>query len=778
MTLSAPLVEWYRADITFKLKATPAVSKTVKLISRVARAEAESYWPLLMDVSGCGSTCGQDGVPVASSGSVSIDDSLGTFGRQRRFSDLLERYTCIEQDIEIYVTQTSLGDTAPHADFERLWKGKIKSVSRSGGDSPTLNLSVESISLPEKYVTRIITQDMAATGETVPAKSLGKSVPALLGTGVSTPCYCIGDNNLAARYVYGYGLADTFEPGSASAFYAKDDDGIYQEVSSAADYYIGSDDNSAGSYYPTSYGRTELIVPVEWQTFSGYGERYIVVGLRWWMKGQNKAITPAGSLKFGIYGPPKDQEPRLERTVRQAEVQKSDYWTQVSGASDFWVYAAFEKPLVLSQLEHTPGGMWGASSVYAYVSMSLSSYVSATDDFTSGGIGNSYWLGYWTRSSSDQQLTEVPSSYRPYVQLICLKLSDDVTATDSEGYRYHYITARQPDLSVTEPDITEMDLCAYLTYGIRDDGGLTITGSGSGSITKPHHIVDLLLREWNGSAWVDSGLLDQAVFSSLYTIFTTGEYQRLVSGTTEGEQTLASVVSEIMRSCCCALVPQSDGRLAVWPWGTQQNPKMVITDEDMKITSWTINDASSVINDVAVSYGSDYITPISDDGVTVSYANSKGSVKFNKATSSYYSGLTTDSEMLYGKRPLSDQSLRFIGDAVSATTFAKFMLMRSDHPHVLVQAEAPAYKYRNLSIMDVVELLTTALPSHLGVSPDAPKCESAGTEIDLWDGDYIKRASRYRAQLIGKNLNAPEGRAGTWQFTFKLIKPPHMNDMT
>lgn len=774
MSLSAPIQEWYRVDLTFKLLSDGSTTKTIKLISRNAKDETESYFPLLRDISGCGLTVGQDGMPVSSSGSITIDDAWGSFGLERRISDLLERYTLTEQSVTVYMATTKLGDTAPHSDFESIWKGVVKSISISPGKERTLSLSVESSSIEERYITRTITEDMAATGETIPEQSLGKALPLIFGEDVTVPCYSISDNNLSAKYAYGIQMADTFPAGGATAFYAKDEDGVYRQVQDFGSNYAGLTAEANGACYPSSYGRTEIVTRVLIRSDA----RLIITGLRWWMKGQNSYppthLTPAGVIKFALYTPVQEYQPSLENPLRTAEANKADYWTSLEGSSNFWVYAHFEKPLVPA--ECTMYNAFGLNFIALYASMCLSAYAGATTDFTSGGQ-NSGTMGYYTRDGTDHNLLYV-SGYTPFVQLIVTRIEDLVSSTtDASGYRHRYVAVTQPDDTGTEPDITSLDLVVTCD-GLKDDSSGTITSSASSLITRPDHVANLVQRTYNGTSWVDSGKFDFSTFSSLYSLFTSGSYQRSVFGATTSETTLQEFLAQLAKEHCCYFVQRSDGKLALWPWGATGDIQAVLTDEDMRVTSIEFVDSSSVINDVIVAYGDDYLNTNSQWAASGQYENKLGALTFNKDTSSYYSLLSAISNSLYGKRCLADESFSLIGDSTSATSFAECMLRRNDHPHVLIYAEAPAYKYQDLDLMDIVSLLTTQLPAHLGSSAEAPMLESQGELVDLWEGDYRKRAKRYRAQIIGKNINVPEGGAGTWKFTFRLMNPPHTNDPT
>lgn len=776
MSYSKPIQEWWRADITFK-SYSDGTTKTIKFISREAVSETETYFPLLISASGLGALVGQDGMPTASSASISIADHWYSFGAERKVSDLLERYTPLEQAVTVYSCRTRISDTSPHSDFSAVWSGVVKSMTRSAGSDATLDFSVETGGIDQRYLVKTIDESMAESGYSAPENSLGKTIPLIFGTGVNVPAYCVSNNPLSARYAYGVQMSSTFPMGGATAFYARDDEGVYQRIYDAGSDYIGAA-GGAGSYYPTSYGRTQMLVPAYWLQTSG--TRFIITGLRWWMKGQSpRTPTPAGKLEFSLFTTTEDNLPNIENPSRTVEVEKSDYWTQLSGASDFWVYARFEKPII----PHELGGFYVPAFgdvVYIWLGMTMSAYVDALNDFTSGGqsistaAANAYYTRDYSNAATSGRILGV-TDYLPHVELVVARLVDSVdSGDDTSGYRYRYVSISQSNV---ETDLSDLDIVVTAT-GMQDDSSGTITGTPSAVITRPDHALDLIQRRWSGSAWADSGVYDFSEFSSVYSsVFASGAmYNRGVFGVTTG--TLEDTIRSLTRDMCSFLVPLNNGKFALYPWGHTPSVVKTFTDEEIEIIGWEIADASSVINDVTIAWGNSYLNPNDQWGATGDYTNKLGVTKYNAGSSAVIAGAASRSQSLFGARVLEEQSSIFIGDVTSASSFCEFMIRTHDMPHWLVSFRVPHYYGASLEAFDCIGLISAELPCFFGANLNGPYPTYAGEAVDLWRGKTPVRAKQYFGQIQGKTIDAQEGAQSTMTITMRVISPYHYYDPT
>lgn len=181
---------WFIAEITLKL-IEDGTTTTINVISRpnlktaTAVADVDSkYYPLLLSVSSLTYGIGQDGLPSASSGGIELLDTPNSLGENRRFSDLLERYTIVNQSIKIkYVTSAAIGAYKDFPDISSLttaWEGRIASFQKSfSEDSESLSLDIIGDYFESSYCCLKLDPLMFPN---IPAKSIGKVLPMIFGT--------------------------------------------------------------------------------------------------------------------------------------------------------------------------------------------------------------------------------------------------------------------------------------------------------------------------------------------------------------------------------------------------------------------------------------------------------------------------------------------------------------------------------------------------------------------------------------------------------------------
>lgn len=769
---------WFRVDITLK-HLQDQTSKVITVTSRPLRGEnPHETFPILDSINGLGLAAGQSGMPTSSTGSVVLVDTFESFGAERRFFDLLERYTPIEQTVQVYATQTALDDNAAYSDFVSVWKGKCKSVSKSDN----LTLDVEAQIFETRYVTTKIGSTFTRNGTiaNVPNQSIGKNVPLIMGSSVQVPAYPLNDSTYDAFdcwHYYGVNLGTSFEIGSSGVqkYYAKCHDGVYRRVySNSTARVAGFGSNiSTGSNYPTPQGLTERGIDVK---ISG-SEYYIIVGGYWWFKGQNSGgITPTGHIVFNLYianeaGTSIDTEP-----IAKAVIDKADYLTEVRGASDFAINFYFDKMVV-----------FGEGMLPPRISMVLDNYDTSVTDFVDGGV-NAVGEEYFTKLSNNEWAPSATGA-KPYCQLRTVSFTDGTGATDggaaaiipSDGIRPIGFQSLMYDVGNTDyAELSDLDLIVE-TNGILDNGGGSITGSASSVIKYPNHILKLMGYTWNGSAWVDSGNYDFSQFASLYSsTFAAGQtYSRYISGATEGEQTLEDLLSSVMDQSASKLVQLTNGKLTIWPWGISQAVSRVFTDENSSVISWKRLDSGSIVNQVKISYAKSLINAAANDlGAGGNSFNFGALLDWTVTSYPLINMLVEDSQAIYGKKPPSETELNLVNDSTSAETYGYSLLRQFDHPHTLAQISVDFWKNRDLELMQIIELVNPKMPGYLGTSSKARLPTYDGNDVQVSRGDYWKRATRYRCQIISREISWGRSSLPSLVFGLRVITPYHLNDPT
>lgn len=759
---------WFRVDITLK-HLQDQTSKVITVTSRPLRGEnPHETFAILDSINGLGLAAGQSGMPTSSTGSITLLDTFESFGSERRFFDLLERYTPIEQTVQVYATQTALDDNAAYSDFTSVWKGKCKSISRSGD----LTLDVESQIFETRYVTQKIidTFSYSSVNYSVPDSSIGKDLPLIFGSSIQVPAYPATDYSeytQVANYLYGVNFSQDFKLGAAiQKYYAKCFDGIYRRVYSLNNSTSFGTLYGTGSNYPTALGLTEHGVDIKIDA----GEYYIITNGRWRFKGQNNGgITPAGNIIFNCYLTNTNSDTPELVPVARAVVPKADYLSNVRGASDFWVTFYLDKPVVFGEGLRVPR-----------LTMVLDNYDTSLTDFVDGGTNAT---GTYYNKLSNNEWSIEQSGYVPLYQLYALQLDDQIYETvDSTGIQRQGFQASQQTVTTTlDPtDISDIDFIVEAN-GILDDGSGTITGSASSVIKYPNHILKLLGYTWNGTNWVDSGNYDFTQFSTLYSsvFVASGTYARFIGGATEGQTTLEDFISELMNQSASQLVQLTNGKLTIWPWGTTQSVSRVFSDEKTRVTNWRRLDSSSVINQVKIAYAKNLTNAAENDlGVGGGSFNFASILDWTVTSYPLINMLIEDSAALYGKKPPIKTELNLINDTTSAETYGYSLLRQFDHPHTLAEVSVDFWQNKDLELMQIVELVSPVMPSYLGTTTHARLPTYDGNDVQVSQGDYWKRATRYRCQIISRVISWSRSTLPSLVLGFRVITPYHLNDPT
>lgn len=758
----------------------------MQFTNRPAREGYSTYLPLLKSYSGLNLEVGQDGLPTSGSGSIVINDQWESLGENRRVFDYFDRYTPINQTVTVYRAIETIGDTDMPSSWTVIYTGKVESYSK---DKESLTFSVSNSLIESKFTSKTITSDIAPTGFEVPESSLGKTLPLVFGDVNSiVPAYSIAFSDTdksTARYAYSANLASAFTEGATIGnkdVYALNDEGQYVLVTPSTSYAssaLQTGTADPGGTGATSHGQKAFLVPLK-TTLNGA----IVTGLRWYCKGQNNGgITPTGTIVMTIYRRSATEQafgdvdsPKIWEEIQSIEVNKSDYLASVQGATDFWVYGVFESPVVIQNddTDYSAEGFFnGAPPTYA-VGCYLRTYSgSSTTDFTSGGktpnVGGEYYLYANTAEATGWDLG---SGYLPLVGVDVADFGFANGSTDNNGFNYYYLGLTQEARNDRKCDLQQLDLsvsCPPLQGDF---------GAGDVYIYKPHEVCQMFSYSWDGSSWTDSGIFDTSTFTSLYSIFTSGSYQRKVIGFAEGEVTVLDIISQVAKEMCCFLVPLTNGKLAIWPWGNTGSVVRTFTDADIiEVGSIDETDPSTVINNIKIEYGKNYLN-INDQWEASGKANNvTGVVVVNKGVSDYYNTLLANSESLYGKRELEESGAQFIADETSATTRALYFALRHDHTHRTFPVTIPYFDNTDLKLMDIVDILSVHCPSIFGTTSKARITTEDGVECDVHKGEYPRQAATKRCQILGLN-NDYDGDFPKLVMTLREIKPRHKNDPT
>lgn len=720
---SPALQDWFYIELTAKAYAD-GTSTTFKFSNRPviddSSAVFSDYDALLMNISGVGSKMGQY-LPFSNSGVATLNNAHGSYGFQRRFSDILERYTIIDQAVKIYAAQTQYNDYNVTADFSLAHTAKVKSW-RADPERGTLDIQFAGTVISPRVVTKVID---SVSFPSAPSQSLGKVLPLVFGASQEVPAVRIAaDGDGHPEYAYATTLSTTFPGGGVQAYYARDHRGKYQAVKTAPSFIAGghNDTADAAGLSPTDgyeYG-------YQFTTPSDAG--YIVTAVMFYLY-----IGTAASTTSEITVSICETTDTIGNDRFRLCEGKISHTTSASGVSQTFV--VWSRPVVLKPETTYYFCFQRNSGSHGWAKLSGAASATVYLKTPSGTVDNGTWIAAATAE-------------RYSYTLLGAELTDTASSAGAtaDGLGYAYFEVTQTAFAVTD-QLPTLDFVVAIN-GIKDDSSGTITGTVSLAITRADHAINLLDRQWSGSAWA-AGQYDSTQFQ------TTHNNNVVIRGATTGRTTAEQALTDICKNAGwrIALYNGTTKQLAGWEYGTTQAASAVITDEDAVVNSTDQRGIETVVNRVTLYYDRRYrdldVTTGSSQGQFKNYA---GALDLYPGLGGVYSDLSTISNTLYGLKPAAEAAYDYISTSASATWLGQYLLANGGQAHTYVQIEVPFFKYRALECLQIIEILHPDLPSYFGTSANAKLPSYTGTDVELISGHYWKRAKRYRAQIEAKEM--------------------------
>lgn len=725
---------WFYAELTLRL-ISDGTSTTIKLSTRPIIDDATMYYPLIKELGSVGCRMGAY-LPQAIVGQIIIDNSPNSFGYERRFADILERYTIVDQLITIYAAQTTRDDLNVTADFAAVYKSRMASYTITP-DAVTIQLDASVIG--KRIVTKMID---TTTFPSAPAASIGKSLPIVFGSAVECAAVRVAaDADTSPEYAYATTLSTVHPVSGVSAYYVKDIDGRRREAAIPAStsdplFQKSCSGASAGVLTSAAYALT-LTAPM-----SSY---WVLTAGKVLFDGVSTPGTPTGKLEFKLVeGSVASTGPDESRVVASASANKSDYTSGYNGSADFYVEFSFNRPAVLR-----PG-------VSYHLIISGSDEVAYPSAIVLGSSGGS---GLWIRPNGTTGLgwNLSGSSSGGTMEFYAAFFTDTKSSagdTDGLGYASFEITQKAAATGQTACDLTTLDIMVAVN-GLRDDSSGTLTGDVMGPvIVRPHQAILLLDREWNGSTW-GSGRIDSAKFPATITAAVNSAHSqyRVIRGRTEGRTSLEQALEALCRNGACRIALCADGTLGIYWWGTTVASTNTLTDEDTRVLQIDQRGVETIVNRVTMYYDQRLenidLTRGSADG---QYRNYGGTIDYYNGGSAIMTLMTADSVSMFGTRPLADATFNFIGDAVSAEVIGERFPAVFAMPHRFATTESPFFKYSTVDVLSVITLLHPDMPAYLGTSSAPHLPYYSGADQTLTDVYYWKRAQPYRAQVEAREI--------------------------
>lgn len=720
-------------------------TKTV-YCSNIALEDSPAILPIIDSIGALG-TALDTYLPQASSSSITLKNSIGTYGFQRRFGDILERYSIIDQSVTAYlkfITPTTTSYTVSSSD--QIWKAKAASYSMQFQGEPTISINLVADTIARDVLNNQITTELWSSA---PTSALAKYLPFVIGVGVDVkPISVDVGHDTTSRYLYATIFQGAYPVQGVQSYYIRDFRNDYIEVISAA-----STSTSLLSSSPTSSSSLSLQYEKAGELPSTASANYLLQGGKITMYGNGSLSgTVDGDFVIRIYEQAPIDGPG-DQIVGTAKVAKSTYSTQIQTTAEYTIDFCFDKVVPIES-----GRVY-----YVGIVDSNPDAVVSLGRIRTGSTGTQ-----WGRSSDNGNWYERADGMKFEFRGVVF---DD--APDSDPIYYDdfglapalvTMTQRSAPSGQVNPTIDGLDF-VFGVNGFVDDGSGTLTGTPNLLLNAPKNIMRLLDREWNGSAWA-AGKFDFTKFSASHTNTIDGgsaAYNRGVNGRIDGPATRDQIIAEVCKNSACrvTLHTGTTNQLGLYAWGNNVTSSRTITEEDCRIIRYEVRGSDSIVNYIPLRYSANlrYVKPL-DFATAQQSVDLFGLSQLYDGSSALGTELLSKSVDLYGRRDLRESEFRLISDDASVLVMQKYIAARYGIADAYVTLELPDLnKYSGIEMLDVISVSSPVLPQYYGTAPDAYYPTYSATSVDLVAGEYWRRAPLVRMQVEAREVffseNAP-----------------------
>jgi hypothetical protein len=756
--VTLPSINYYHGiKILLRQLDSPSTYRTFYFTDRPntqATADTTPYWPILLSVSSFGAEM-DEYLPRPFSGSFTIDNSIGTFGEGRKFSDLLERYTAIHQPVEIHIDAIALGSEAVTLDSNsRAWIARVASIDTSPDDEQaTLTFNLTQDPIPDSQLCTMVSE--ATLDVSLEKQAAGKWMPIAAGAYNYLPSYRLYQTSERAYFGYATNFSTQFRH-YASGAYSRDVDGNWCEITSN----ITSAYSRGGA--ATSYSIDPSVNP-EWVFAISNPSAYngIINGVTFEMdpNGAGGRVSTC-AVTVSLYERVVAAGDLSMRRLATGTANLSAFDTENNAGTNFSLVIGFDRAVTLNY-GRTAYAIGVSCAQWAAGEASI--YKCNTDTCT-----------IWRRSLVGNYVSTTTAA-APAMTCTFSTVNDAAgLGYDNEGKRIAMVY-----LSTTsglEPDDMwgSTDLIIK-SAGIRDDISGTITGSAFTSITRPDHFIQLVTRTSDdyGVSWDASTDWDWTTYASAYTAHytTSGSFGRVLLGYQDAPVTMRQMLEGVCRDSASRIGINADGTLFLWPWGAEATLAATIPPEDIIPVSWTIGDTSSIVNRVRIAYG---VTNIE----IVAFRNKK--------TKSNYTGtydrivsfrgvgqtLSLNSVAAWGRRELEISEVEYVGDATSAATLVDHYMIRYAAPLILAEIDVPYHKYSTVQLLQAVKFAHPAFPKYHGASPRHDEPIEQASDVSrafLKSGRHWHAVKYWRGQVERWSVDKPAGQAPRMKLLLRVL---------
>lgn len=776
---------------------------TISLCNRWVEGEnlPWEYFPILESINGLGIE--QDEFfPKFRSGSVRLRNSRDTLAWEKRFTDLSFNYAFLNASAEILAAHTAQDEAEVTPVLTSVWTGRVERVEyTTRGEDSGQRIS---LTIGQPTTEHIITRKLRRSDfPTIPDKSLNKYLPLVFGFGQQVTPWPIqeeiqdGTQGSYTRMAYATNLEGTttnrFRNIGVERILMQDlsternTDRKYYPVESAADIVTPVYSQPAGGPIITTLADINKPRAFWLPYFPGVigANSYAITSISLLVQGNNSGtpddVEGEVSIRLHRQQPNKTRPKQASDSIAVATIDKADYKADYAGNSQFPIRAVFNRAVPI-----VGDGTYWISIVGSNESEAASkTLVPIIDTATATPAG---LITHWSTKDDDiprdqeNEDTWFPVSLGTTGQttpvfdvfgLVVADLPDGPGTFDGDGLGYSYIETRYQDFQTTHPDgpqqvedINRLDIILEIT-GLRDVDG-TVTGTPDFIVGNPAWQVPTLLHTFDGADW-QPGNFDNTRFSSSHALLIdiNEPLFRETAGRTFSAERNLPVLEDVCRNAYCTTVYDGFGPGAEYSLLAHGHPRDVahrITDANARIERWFQANADEVINTLDINYARRLDNIHFQTTLDQEELKDYSQTLYVRSADAPWNTWADTSKALYGERRLKNEDFDWVSGEQSALSLAELFLRLKQHPADFVQLQVRYQDYSELKLYDIVELISTELPSEWGTSPavyEPEDCDIAGYPRS--------KARRYKGEITALTLLYNQSSPMTLRILVRLI---------
>jgi hypothetical protein len=715
-------------------------------------SDRETMLPILKSIGEVTLSSGEV-LPSVSISQITIDNSRGSIGFDRRFSDVLERYTIIQQPIDIYFSQSSNATDAPGA-WIKVASGIMQSWQTAiSGDAPVLTLSITPYDLADRSMNLEVSRDVTGM-ENAPEASLNKPLPILFNktqinaTGAATYPELLPtriSNDGATTAVYGL-TTQMYQVTKANTlprlFIEKSwDDGesVWATVNTDASPPSYLTPNPA-AYYPLKLFEGFAIQIPQFLTCGIFATG---VELKARANGYFGRQSSAYLSVFILLVSSVTKVVKQELARGKVSLANYDELNNNPGAT-FPIRIAFTNPVIIdpglnSDYDFYLG--WEATDtkpdeadLYKHSPAVVTSYNSLRKEVTAASSQNDWAIGTATNLLAFKFIAPTAT------------FENHVNTFTKDGLTYSKLTLAQstPDTGQINPNFDALKIVVPM------EGMYDYTTSEA--IYKPPELIELASFSWDGEQWQNQGVVNTAslqvshydiVFYDIAGFSGTGPSHRAryVSGILDTKVTYTQFITEVCRGSACRMGIFSDGKIFVYPWGVTTQPVFHIPESDIIPLNWEGRDKATIVNRAVITAEKTFAIKaesVDREGYVIS-------IDYSAENYSAVKNITEQSYSLFGTKNAEEVTFNVFGfndetasiglpgyltggpsnsqivngnDVVYSVDFlAEYYLTRFGLPLTYCSFVVPYHRYKNIKMFDVITFAHTDFPAYYGTDP-------------------------------------------------------------